>query len=370
MLKRRSTVSSRFVICTAIVYSVILLLFVFSFLYILSTNSKILKEIVLKNNDAYLLRKAALIIDRLKEKNITNLNELSNGLKEYCLKDNEFLYILIFSNTADENYFKIQKKIPVNPLFKITAQYNKLIQEKKDTNYLKTGISKPVIDPAIYSLNNQYYKTIYHPFSIKNNYYVIEFFVSASEVITAFNDYSEKINAVKKYSVIIAAYAVVLIIIITFLFNYNFSLLVKNLSGHLKKAAEGSLNLDITDIKDDDLNELAISFNSIFSELKQKKDFSGELFKLGVDLLKQQNFSDSIAVLKTLSIIKPNSFGTCFNLGVAYAKNRQYYMSLDMFEKALEVNPGHAVTIDYIAKVKRLLEFQKKNERAVTEIKG
>jgi tetratricopeptide (TPR) repeat protein len=368
MLKRRSTVSTRFVITTAIVYSVIIILIVLSFLYILTINSGILKDILLKNNDAYLLKKSSLIVDRLKEKKINNIKELSKELKEYCLKDNEFLYILLFSNTSDENYFKIQKKIPIDESFKITAEYNKLIQEKKDVNYLKTGFSKPVIDQTIYSSNNQYYKTVYHPILIKNNY-IIEFFISASDVIATLNDYSEKINIIKKYSVIIAASAVIIIIITTLLFNYSFSLLIKNLSGHLKKAAEGSLNLDMTNLKDDDLNELALSFNGIFSELKLKKDMPGELFKMGVNLLKQENYNDSIAIFKTLLIIKPDTFGACFNLGVVYAKNRQYNLSLEMFEKALNANPGHEVTLDYITRVKRLLEAQKKNAQAFAEIK-
>jgi tetratricopeptide (TPR) repeat protein len=368
MLKRRSTVSTRFVISTAAVYSIIIVLLVFSFLYILNINSNILKEILQKNNDAYLLKKTALIIETLKEKRIKNIKELTGELKDYCIKDNEFLYILIYSNTPDENYFKIQKKIPLNESFKVSAEYNKLIQEKKDINYLKTGLTKPAIDPVIYSLNNQYYKTIYQPVHIKNNY-IVEFFISASDVIAAFNDYSEKINTIKKYSVIITAGAVIIIIITTLLFNYSFSMLIKNLSGHLKKAAEGSLNLDMANVKDDDLNELALSFNEIFSELKLKKDMPAELFKTGVNLLKQGNYNDSIAIFKTLQIIKPNTFGTCFNLGVAHAKNRQYDLSLEMFEKALYVNPGHEVAIDYISRVKRLLEAQKNNAQAFAEIK-
>jgi tetratricopeptide (TPR) repeat protein len=368
MLKRRSTVSTRFVITTAVVYSVIIVLIVLSFLYILAINSNILKEILLKNNDAYLLKKSSLIVERLKEKEIKNIKGLSKELKEYCSKDNEFLYVLIFSNTSDENYFKIQKKIPLNDSFKITAEYNKIVQEKKDFNYLKTGLSKPVIDQTIYSSNNRYYKTVYHPIIIKNNY-IIEFFISASEVITALNDYSEKINKIKKYSVLITAGAVIIIIITTLLFNYSFSLLIKNLSGHLKKAAEGSLNLEMTNLKDDDLNELALSFNDIFSELKLKKDMPGELFKMGVNLLKQEKYNDSIAIFKTLLILKPNTFGTCFNLGVAYAKNRQYTLSLEMFEKALDANPGHEVTLDYISRANRLFEAQKKNAQAFAEIK-
>ena len=368
MLKRRSTVSTRFVITTAAVYSVIIILIVLSFLYILNISSNTLKEILLKNNETYLLKKTSLIVERLREKKIGNLKELSKELKNYCLKDSELLHVLIFSNTPDENYFKLQKDITLNKSFKIRVEHNKFIQEKKDTNYLKTGITKPVVDPILYSFNNQYYKNVYYPVTVKNSY-VIEFYVSSSELITALDDYSDKINTLKKYSVIVTACAVIIIIITTILFNYSFLMMIKNLSGHLKKVAEGSSNTDISGIKDDDLNELAESFNGIFSELKSKKDLPGELFKTGVDLLKREKFSDSISVFKTLLIYKPDTFGACFNLGVAYAKIRQYNLSLEMFGKALEANPGHEVTTDYISRVKRILEAQNKNAKSFAEIK-
>ena len=358
MLKRRSAVSTRFIIYTAIVYSLIIIVIVLSFAYLLKINSDILKEIVLKNDDTYFIKKSGLIVERLKDKErkIKNLKDISNAIKKYCLKDNDFLYVLIYSKTADENFFKIQKQIPLNNAFKINVSDKKIVQEKKDYNYLKIALTKPVIDPVIYSSDNIYYKTVYYPYTLNENSYVIEFIVSSSEIVTTLNYYSEKINNIKKYSIIVSACAVILVIIITLLFNYNFSLLVKNLSGHLKKAAEGSLEGGISSGKDDDLDDLAMSFTGIISELKSRKDLSGELFKTGVELLKQENYSDAIAVFKTLTIVNPNAFGSFFNLGVAYAKKKQYEISLAMFEKALYLNPGHTLTLDYVSKVKRLNE--------------
>ena len=368
MLKRRSTVSTRFVITTAVVYSVIIILILLSFLYILNISSGTLKEILLKNNETYILKKTGLIVERLNEKNIRNLKTLSKELKNYCSKDNDFLHVLIFSDTSDENYFKLQKEIQLNKSFKIKVARNKLIQETKDTNFMKTGLTQSVADPVIYSLNDQYYKNVYYPFTVKSNY-IIEFYISSSELITTLDDYSDKINTIKKYSVIVTACAIIVIIITTILFNYSFLVMIKNLSGHLKKVAEGSSNEDIPGIQDDDLNELAESLNGIFSELKSKKDLTGELFKSGVELLKQEQFADSIAVFKTILIYKPDTFGACFNLGVAYAKIRQYKLSAAMFEKALEANPGHKVTTDYISRVNRILEAQNKNAKSFAEIK-
>jgi hypothetical protein len=384
MLRRRSNVSTRFVIITSAIYALIVILIVFSFWYILNINSNILRETVLKNNDIYQMKKIDLVIDRLKEKKIKKpkdfshkeftqkeltLKELAEELKKYCIKDSEFLYIIIFSTTPDENYFKIQKKIPLNPSLSIAPNKDIIVQEKKETNYIKTAVTQPVIDPAVYFSNNHYYKTVYHPFMIKKNNYIIEFIMSSTEVINVLDDYSGKINNLKKYSIIISACAVIIIIIAALLFFYSFSLLIKNLSGHLTKAAENSeIKLDPTE--DDDLNDLTHSFSSAVSRIKQKKDVPADLFKSGVILLKEGNFDDAVAVFKTLTIINPNSFGSYFNLGVAFAKKQQYDISLEMFENALNSNSGHELTLDYIAKVKRLIDSRKINGKQSSEVQG
>ncbi len=367
MLRRRSKVSTRFVITTSVIFAVIIILIVLSFLYILNINSHILKGTVLKNNDSYLISKVNLVADRIKEKDVKSLRELSSELKRYCIKDPGFLYIIIFSSTPDDNYYKIQKKIPLNPSIKIELEKNKIVQEKKDENYLKSGLIKPVIDPAVYYSNNQHYKTVYHPFNVKNTNYVLEFIMSSTEIINILDDYSGKINNIKKYSIIISAFAIVIIIISTLLFFYSFSLLIKNLAGHLKKVAEGPAEFVPDPTEDDDLNELTHSFSSAVSRIKQKTDLPVDLFKSGVDLLKEQKFNDAIVIFKTLTMIKPDSFGSYFNLGVAYAKTQKYDISLEMFEKASNANPGHELTMNYIAKVKRLIESQKSNGKTSSE---
>jgi tetratricopeptide (TPR) repeat protein len=369
MLRRKSKVSTRFVIITSVIYSFIIILIVFSFWYILNINTNILRETVIKNNDVYQLKKIILIVDRLKEKKIKKLKELSEELKKQCSKDPEFLYIIIFSTTPDENYFQIQKKIQLNPSLTIIPDKDKVVQEKKETNYIKTAATGPVIDPAVYFSNNYYYKTVYHPFLIKKSNYIIEFIISSTEVINVLDDYSGKINNLKKYSIIISACAVIIIIIAALLFFYSFSLLIKNLSGHLKKAAEGSeIKLDPTE--DDDLNDLTHSFSSAVSRIRQKKDIPADLFKSGVALLKEGNYDEAVAIFKTLTIINPGSFGSYFNLGVAFAKKQQYEISLEMFENALNSNSGHELTLDYIAKVKRIIESRKANGNRPPEIQG
>ncbi len=354
MLMRKSKVSTKFVLTIAIIYSLIILLILFSYLYILKINTSLLRETVLRNHNSYLLNKTTFLIDFLKQDNVQNTHELYLNIKKCCIKYNDILYILIFSKTVDDNFYKVKYKISLNPSLKINARINKTLREKKNINFLKRGLFQPVIDPQIYSSNNLYYKSIYHPYKIKNNNLVIEFFISSSSVITALNEYTEKIDKIKKYSVVLAGIAVIIVIILAIVFIYNFSLLVRTLSRNFKKAAEGSEEVNLDIIEDDDLKELTHSFKNIVTELKEKKDSAAELFKLGVELLKDEKYDNAISVFKTITIIKPGAFGSYFNIGVAYARKKEYSNSIQMFEKALESNPEHKLTLSYIEKVKRL----------------
>ncbi len=360
MLKRRSRVSTRFVLSISLIYSFIIVLIMFSFLYILKINSNLLRETVIKNNDLFIYNKVDLLINRISEKNVQNTHELLLELKKYGEKDNEILYILLFSKTNDDDFFRLINKLDLNKSVKIKTRTNKIIREKKTNNYLKKGLFEPVIDPQIYTINNIYYKTVYYPFNIKNSNIVIKFLISSSEVITTLEQYSQKINRIKKYSVIIAIGTVITVIITTLLFIYNFTLLIKNISRNIKKATDGSFKTAFNSA-DDDLNELANSFNSIVSELKERKESYGDLFKLGVDLLKEKKYNDAISVFKTITIMKPDTFGSYFNLGVAYAKQKKYKVSVEMFTKALNINPGHNLTQDYITKVKQMYEYNENN---------
>jgi len=143
----------------------------------------------------------------------------------------------------------------------------------------------------------------------------------------------------------------------------------------MRKAAEGELDISLKQTNDSDLNELALSFNTIVSELKglkekeslikdmEQKDTLNDLFKYGVNMLKENKFDDSIHVFKTLSMLKPDGFGSYFNLGVAFARKKEYDNSLNMFRKALDSNPDHNLTTSYIEKVKRLQDINEQTLR-------
>jgi len=86
----------------------------------------------------------------------------------------------------------------------------------------------------------------------------------------------------------------------------------------------------------------------------ENKDTLGDIFKFGVTLLKENRLDDAAALFTTLTFLKPEGFGSYFNLGVIYARRRDYAKSMDMFERALQANPGNELTKQYIEKIRKL----------------
>ena len=367
MNNKKLSVSSKFALTIASLYSFLIIILSVFFHYILINNSKFLRNALLSNNEYFLLKKTGLIIEKLKKDNIKNIDDLSMDLKRFCLLDSDFLYIIIFSQTPDENYFRVQKKMSLASSMEFGIKKHRLVQEDKDINFLKKGLFKNIVDPKIYYSNGKFWQCVYYPFKVRKMNIVIEFIVLTTKTITSLNEYSEAIDKTKKYIIFVTCSVIFIVIIITLLFVQNFSLVLKNISKNIQRAAKGDLNINIDPSIDNDFSELALSFNILVDEIKglkekeeiipgvENKDIFTDIFKQGVHLLKSGNMDDSIAIFKALIILRPEGFGSYFNLGVAYAKKRNYRDSSAMFQRALTFNPNHKLALNYLAKIKRLL---------------
>ncbi|MDY6932902.1 MAG: tetratricopeptide repeat protein [Spirochaetota bacterium] len=355
--------STKYVFNIALLYSLLIIISSLSFHYILKKNSRLLRETTLRNNEHLLLEKTGLIIDRLADDNIKSLKALSSKLKGYCSGDENLLYILIFSQSEDEAYFKMIKKIANNPAFDIGIKGRQRVKEDRAINYLQKGMFGEIADEKIYSSNGLYWRNVYHPFKIRNKTLVIEFIVSTSMTMNSINEYYTTLNKTNRYIIIISAIIIVIAFIITFLFTHNLSLFIKGLSQHIKDAADGKLDVQLNPTIDEDFSEIALSFNNLIVKLKEltekekstedieHSDPLSEAFSYGVAFIKEKRIDDAIAIFKTLTILKPEGFASLFNLGVAYAKNRDYNNALLSFRKAMEFNPDHELTLKYIEKV-------------------
>ena len=137
----------------------------------------------------------------------------------------------------------------------------------------------------------------------------------------------------------------------------------RKLSGVVQDVSSGGSIVKIDPFADKDIHELALSFNNLMEEIEEKdkqiselasKDSLPEIFKFGVDLIKENRIDEAENVFSTLVLLKPGAFASTFNLGVVLAKKKKYSEALNIFYKAAEINPSHGMTVQYISKIEKM----------------
>jgi hypothetical protein len=340
-----------------------------------------------------------------------SLADASRILESYGKRDPRILYIIIFSKTSDENFFRVSAKIDTGKHITIPIETGQRVREESEDNWLKKGLYEACVNQSIFSDKSSYWHNSYIPLSLKEGQHVARFMVSSTDAVIALEDHFAKVKRLEGIIVIGTIIVITITLIAAFLFLRNFSLFISGITGYVKKAASGETNISLNEDTDEDISELALSFNTLVGELREKEkliadltekeqavlksvetvqdsaahkellkeidelrlklsvalaeknqieqessklDELSESFRKGVDLLKENNLSNAETVFTALTIIKPDGFGAYFNLGVVYAKMRKLDRALEMFEKARTINPGHAHTETYIEKVTRL----------------
>lgn len=152
------------------------------------------------------------------------------------------------------------------------------------------------------------------------------------------------------------------------LFTERFSSLAGNLSGYLKKASQGG-EIKFNPIVKSDFEELASSLGEVASKIKELKDkekkagqetakeILSDIFKEGVAYFKEGKFPEAISLYLIITKLNPGSFASLFNLGIAYAKIKDYENSIITLEKARSLNPNHDQVSQYIEKIKRIQDI-------------
>ncbi len=362
-MKINPGISRKYVLFTAVIFSLLIIIISVSFHLILRANTGFIRDTLMRDNELLLSGKARLAVERLKGDAIKRPRELAAEIRERCAGDEGFLHAIIFKKTEDENYFEVLEHVAFDERIKVALNKKDIVKEDKEVNYLKKAVFALTVDPQIRISGGVPVVSVYAPLKSGNRTAVIQFIMSSERTHAALREYADKTDRTKKYLIALAAGLIAAVAAASLLFVQNFALFVRRLSSSMERAAGGELSVSMNPAIDEDLSELALSFNSLIGELKAKeksiqelenKDALDDLFKYGVSLLKENRYADAIAVFTTLVLMRPGSFGGHFNLGVAYAKTGDHERSLAMFEKALEADPGHERTLQYIEKVKSL----------------
>jgi methyl-accepting chemotaxis protein len=365
--EKRSIISRRFIIAISIIYSALIIAVSVSFHVIAHKNVNTLRDALISQNQDFLIKKIQDVVGRLKSKNAVSPDEIKRELFNYNADSGDLLSVMIFTKTNDENYYRIADTLFFHDNLHLNLKRSAVVREQKEVNYLKKGILHASVDPEIYSESGYYWQNVYFPYEIGNRKAVLQFMISAVRTQEVIDNYVESIQSVRTYIIVLTVILVVAVVALSVIFVQNYSLLIRNLSGYMKKAADGDLGVSLNATEDVELSQLAQSFNTLIDELKDRTEKAGQdaeppqdneeagaIFKTGVSFLKNNQLDEAIAIFTTLTIIKPNGFGSFFNLGVAHAKKREYGKAIRMFEEALRINPKFEVTAAYIEKVKRL----------------
>lgn len=343
---------SVFLLCVAIL--------IISFYIIIEKNSKLLEAFISRTAQENALLVSTRFVEHIKNFRFSTFEKLESELRKSISFETSILGIIVFGRTSDEGYFRVLSKIVRNPSFRVPFDKSAIVTLESGNQYLQRGLIRPTVDPTIHMDGSFAWRNVYHPYNFQNYTVVLCVMVSSLGNLTALEDYNNSLSAIKKFLVIVYSIATVAVIGILVFFVYNYQLLLRHLAAAMQRAKAGDLSVNISVAGDDELSEIALSFNSLVEELKILKEqkinatdvkLLSVIFKMGVEKLKKGEYEDAVHLFSTFILVRPESFGGIFNLAVANAKLRRYDESLRLFDRALEINPNHELAILYRRKV-------------------
>ncbi|MBP8179274.1 MAG: tetratricopeptide repeat protein [Spirochaetes bacterium] len=254
----------------------------------------------------------------------------------------------------DRNYIVVET-IKASPL------QSKIITDHSANFIMRKGLLRVTVNPSIKDDPYSYIES-YMPLKYNNKNYIIIIHWLVPHISILQNKHAADLRSLIQ---IIAIIILATVFIITFLSIIHFMRtrsLLQELSHSIQSIANGNMDMMLNDSIDSDLKTIAVSFNSLAQEFKNKdealkkikEETFTDIFKQGVQRLKENQFDEAIACFITVTIFKPNSFASYFNLGVCCVKKGELNKSVEYFTQAQEINPDNQLTMRYIEKIRGL----------------
>ncbi len=359
MKQKDSSISKKYILTISVVFSLLIIATALLFNAAMRRSTGIMEKTLKENSSRLSLGRVENVRHYLDLVKPGSLRVLKKSLGKFCRENRGFLSVIIYRTTGDDNFFRVAGEVPVSSSISFSLDHGKKIKENKEKNYLRRARLSTVADPEIYSRDNIYWQSIYSSYKSKKRNYILQYLVAASDTYHLMADYSRSINFLRRVMAVVSFVLVLAVSILTMIFINNYSLLISNLTRSISKAAKGEYDISIKETDDEQLNELASSFNSLVDELKEMsaKGPLGEMFRKGVELLKGNSFEDAVSIFRAILLMKPEGHGSYFNLGVAYARLKQYRLSMEMFGKAREIRPDYELTRKYMEKVEKMIKL-------------
>jgi methyl-accepting chemotaxis protein len=320
----KTGISKRFVIIISVIFATLILSLSLTFNFLLNENYSLLERVLMRNQEDVLIEKAGAIVMSAREGAARGSNGIAARLRQQMSEDRSLMGAIIFSQTADENYFRVVEVVPADSSFDPGLKRGDVVRENRSINYLRQAVARATVDPVIQTDKGLYWYNVYTPLQAsarqRSGGPVVQLIVSASQTMTTLNEYSGLVRTMKRYIIITNVAAVLVVIFVLLHFMQNFTFLIKSLSKTMKKASQGEFVSGMNGAMDDELAELAESFNSLIDEMKELREKErqmslearyslNDIFKSGVQNLKENRLDDAVALFRTLLLFNPESFG-------------------------------------------------------------
>lgn len=349
--------STSFLLLFSLGFSTILIAGAVIFLYLSDSGSRSLDGSLGEIKSAQFKRIFAPLARRASQEK--SISGFALSLEAFLQSNKTVQGCNLFARTGDENYFRLILHRGTSPGKNNEVQRGSIIREEKPANYLWRGLTDTIVDRELYSDTDHTWMHVYMPVKGPGKSLVLQCAVTAEDRAIAREKFEASTRSGRTLFIITAVLLLLLIITGTFVFHNQFSFLIKKLSSAMNKVARGNLSVRLNETEDRDLKDLARSFNQMIEVIRQRQGEKQDrtfnsIFHHGVRALKANELTSAITIFRALSVIKPDSFGSRFNLGVALAKSKQFDESHEMFSAAAKIDPSHKMTRLYLEKVEKL----------------
>lgn len=363
--------SKSFILSVSIIYASLIIVTALILNWALKSTVEGASEILLEDNIKGYSRIISMISDEAKEISDTP------SLKDYLAAKSSMIQgitgINLYKRTDDESYFRVMDIIINNSAYIPEISAGQTVRPEQGLDIMKESLTKITYDSRVYTDGILRWQYVYAPLNAGKSLVLSQWIISVSEAEGRISALNKNYRAQKIIIFILSLIISAGVIGATCLFYQNYSYILRGIASHLDTAAGGNYNIRIGISDDEELNRIAGSFNALVEDIKDWKiradditeNMQGmnsrcdELFSNGVEALKNNNPEDAIASFKAVTLLRPESYSSCFNMGVAMARLKKYEEAVIMFATALEIKPDHEQSLAYMNKIKAILEKNK-----------
>lgn len=359
--------SKNFILTVSVIYASLIIVTALILNWALKSTVNGASEILLQDNAKNYSRIISMISDEAMGINDTPL--LKDFLIEKSSKIQGVTGINLYHRTADESYFRVMDIIINNSTYVPEISAGQSVKPEQGLDIMKESLTKITYDSRVYTDGILRWQYIYAPLNIGKKLILSQWLISVSETEGKIFALTKNYRAQKIIIFILSLIISAGVIGATWLFYQNYSHILRGIASHLDKAADGNYNIRISLSDDEELNRIAGSFNALVEDIKDWKiraddiaeTMSGinsrcdELFRKGVASLKDNNPEDAIASFKAVTLLRPESYSSFFNMGVAMAQLKKYQEAVNMFAMSLEIKPDHEQSKTYMNRIKSIL---------------